>query len=216
MLLQHGLSGEFVNFKRSNKESILCKSSNEFNIMCGLCGNFLRPDIDFDTIDNIVSENSNVFFHFFGAFKIQSNNLGGTLNNATIIKKIESLNNVHFYGIIKPDELPSYLFQMDMFLVCYNIEKDQSGGTNYHKIMEYLSTGKIIVSNNVTRFKNTDLFSYGKSRTNNDDLSMLFYSVTKELYRYNVKELQDRRRYFANSNSYSSLVHSILESVGGI
>ena len=41
---------------------------------------------------------------------------------------------------------------MDAFLICYDVEKDQSKGTNYHKVMEYLAYGRPIVSNYVSRY----------------------------------------------------------------
>jgi hypothetical protein len=67
---------------------------------------------------------------------------------------------------------------MDAFLICYDIEKDQSGGTNYHKIMEYMCTGKVIIGNNITTYKNKpELVQMVNERDNNRELPALFDHV---------------------------------------
>ena len=38
------------------------------------------------------------------------------------------------------------------FLICYDVKKDQSKGTNYHKVSEYLVYGRPIVSNYVSAY----------------------------------------------------------------
>ena len=50
--------------------------------------------------------------------------------------------------MVSPENLAKDIQQVDAFLICCDVDKDQSKGTNYHKILEFISTGKIIISNN--------------------------------------------------------------------
>lgn len=92
---------------------------------------------------------------------------------------------------------------MDLFLICYDVRKDQSRGTNYHKIMEYLSTGKVIVSNNVTTYAGLpELVQMVEDREHNRRLPALFHTVARGLTIANSPELQQKRRAFAEDNTY--------------
>jgi len=54
--------------------------------------------------------------------------------------------------MIAPEKLALELRRMDAFLICYDVKKDQSKGTNYHKVSEYLVYGRPIVSNYVSAY----------------------------------------------------------------
>ena len=71
------------------------------------------------------------------------------------------------------------------FIICYCIIRDHSKGTNYHKILEYLSTGKIVISNNITVYKDKPNFvQIPFFRENNKGLSGIFRNVLKEIDRF--------------------------------
>jgi len=100
---------------------------------------------------------------------------------------------------------------IDVFINCYNILKDQSKGTNYHKLMEYLSTGKVVVSNNTTSYNTfgDDFIVMCKSRTDNLEMPDLFFKVVNNLSYYNSEFLQKQRINFAKDNTYSSNIAKI-------
>jgi len=96
------------------------------------------------------------------------------------------------------------------FLICHDINKDQSRGTNYHKLLEYLAVGKVIISNNVTTYKDhPDLVVMNDSRENNSSLPGLFQKVINNLEQYNSIELQQKRIRFAEKFIYSSQLSKI-------
>ena len=117
----------------------------------------------------------------------------------------------------KLEELSVYQGKVLMKLIyretnndCYDILKDQSKGTNYHKVMEYLSTGKVVVSNNITTYKPLpNLVIMTKERDNNDNLPALFKEVINKLDYYNSDDLKIERTQFANSNTYSNKIINI-------
>ncbi|HEY6899248.1 MAG TPA: hypothetical protein VI233_01335, partial [Puia sp.] len=124
-------------------------------IRVGLSGNLVRPDLDRPTLLQIVAENPGVVFECWGSYSFRQSNIGGNDDNDTadFIKALQSHSNVVLHGAIPTGDLAKEIHRMDAFLICYDINKDQSKGTNYHKIMEYLSTGKVVISNTVTTYK---------------------------------------------------------------
>jgi hypothetical protein len=104
---------------------------------------------------------------------------------------------------LRPSILAKRLNRMDAFLICYDVEKDQSKGTNYHKVMEYLSTGKVIISNNITTYQEMPgLISMVSERQHNNNLPILFREVISNLDKYNSPVAMKQRKEFAAENTY--------------
>jgi hypothetical protein len=83
--------------------------------------------------------------------------------------------------------------------------------------MEYLATGKVIVSNNVTTFKDhPDLVQMIQDRNNNDQLPVLFNKVIRNLEIYNDVSLQKKRIEFAKTNMYDKHIKSIANHIGSV
>jgi hypothetical protein len=76
--------------------------------------------------------------------------------------------------------------------------------------MEFLSTGKVVVSNNITIYsKIPNLIEMSSSRVNNDDLPFIFKKVTAKLEYYNQIEFSNARIAFATGNLYSRKISEI-------
>lgn len=181
-------------------------------IRVGFSGNLLREDVDRDIFLQIVTQNPGIRFECWGSYTAKQSNIGGLTKTATteFIEALRSRSNVILHGPVPSDALAAAIREMDAFLICYDINKDQSGGTNYHKIMEYLSTGKVILSNNVTTYNDQpDLVQMVKERENNLQLPGLFKYVMTNLDAFNVPSLQAKRRKFAADNAYSRQVDRI-------
>jgi len=185
-------------------------------IRVGLSGNMLRPEIDRPTLLKIIKDNRNCLFEFWGSFKINHTNIGGR-NSDEFIAELQSQKNVILHGVVPPSKLAKEFRRVDLFLICYDVQKDQSKGTNYHKVMEYLSTGKITVSNNITTYaKEPDLIQMVSERTNNDALPALFATVVQNIEAYNSYSLMMKRHSFAKSNSYDVQIQKIFQLLDGI
>jgi glycosyltransferase involved in cell wall biosynthesis len=201
--INHGVSDFFL----SNDTYV--KAGDEIQI--GLSGNFLRPDIDWLILLEIIKENQNVTFNFWGNVEASAN-LSGSENDETksVIAQLKRNKNIKLHGPVNPETLAKQIRGMDGFLICYDIQKDQSKGTNYHKIMEYISTGKVIISNNVSTYQNQpEYVQMTEERNNNNNLPDLFKKVIFNLKKYNSQELQDKRKQFAASNTYAKHVIDI-------
>ena len=76
--------------------------------------------------------------------------------------------------------------------------------------MEYLATGRVIISNNITTYNDRpDLIVMTKDRNNNDSLHALFKSVIGNIEKYNSPISQDTRKKFASSNTYTRQLNRI-------
>ena len=202
--IHHGLAEEFVNPKKID-------FVKDDTVRIGLSGNWLRTDIDTDVLLQIIQENPEVLFEFWGSYKSKQSNIGGGSDKeiASFIEQLISKENVIMHGVVHPKELAIQFQRMDAFLICYDILEDQSKGTNYHKVMEYLSTGKVVISNNISTYQNLGLIEMNKSRIDNKELPELFIEVVSNFNIYNNDILMKKRREFALENSYSNKITEI-------
>ena len=145
--INHGLAEEFI-----CEEGLPIAPHHPINV--GLSGNFLRPDLDRKILMQIINENPDLVFHFFGSYTAAQSNIGAASDADTnlFISRLAEYRNIKMHGVLNTIDLASALNQMDVLLICYDMNLDQSKGTNYHKVMEYLSTGKVIISNNITTY----------------------------------------------------------------
>jgi hypothetical protein len=104
---------------------------------------------------------------------------------------------------------------MDAFLFLYSPAKDLNGASNSHKLLEYLSTGKPVISTYVSNYEGTGLLEMGR-REDEPLLNALFDEVTHNLALYNSPERQQQRIQFALDNTYRRQVVRIREFIGTV
>jgi glycosyltransferase involved in cell wall biosynthesis len=153
-----------------------------------------------------------VIFECWGSYARAQSNIGGGEDAATrdFITSLRELKNVILHGPVPSAVLAKAVHDMDAFLICYDVQKDQSKGTNYHKILEYLSTGKVVISNNVTTYQHDPLLiAMTQERLHNRDLPGLFRNIIDNLHQYNSMDKQEYRIAFARDNTYTRQIERI-------
>ncbi len=205
--INHGLAEEFV-----SEENKMDKQADAIHV--GFSGNLLRDDLDRDTLIRILEQNPLIHFEFWGSYKNEHSNIGtasGELQHS-FINRLKSMPNVKLHGPVNANILAGEFLRMDAFLICYDVQRDQSKGTNYHKIMEFLSTGKIIISNNITTYGGMpDLIQMVEERSSNKELPALFKMVMERIGEHNSPEKTNNRIAFARDNLYSKQLKRIEE-----
>jgi hypothetical protein len=204
-LVNHGVQEIF--FSKGNSVR-----NGSADIRIGISGNLLRSDIDRTVLLNIVRSNKNCVFEFWGSFQSDGNNIGGSTDSETVefISDLRSEDNVVLHGPVRTEELAGGFGRMDAFLICYDVNKDQSKGTNYHKVMEYLATGKVIISNNISSYQGRpDLVQMIAERDSNVHLPALFSKIVNDLSSFNNLETMARRISFAAANTYARKIEEI-------
>jgi hypothetical protein len=156
-------------------------------------------------------ENPEVKFHFYGNHSTASN-IGTDSSKANLdyLEQIKNRSNSVFHGVLCKRELALELNQMDAFLICYDPQKGQSSGSNSHKILEFLSTGKVIFSSHFSYYEGTDLFVMNTSRVDNTLLIGLFQEGISALNQFNNSHLKEGRMIFSQENSYDQNLLKII------
>ncbi len=207
--INHGISGDFFNLELSGQ------NANE-KIHIGVAGNLLRPDIDHKIFLQIIDENVDVIFECWGSYSFNDANLAGEDNSEVqrFIKALQQKPNVTLHGAVGTRALVQGFTKMDGFLICYDVLLDQSKGTNYHKINEFLATGKVVISNNVSTYERyPGLIEMVKERNNNERLPILFKEIIQNISTFNSRASMERRINFAHNNSYSKHLNEIEQIV---
>jgi len=209
LFLNHGVSREFMQAARNYQWS------KKSPVVVGYAGNLLRVDIDFPILKKCINQFSDAQFVFWGNYDLKKGNLPGaeTSEIDDFISFLQKAPNVILKGAVSPSKLVEEYAQVDVFLICYDIDKDQSHGTNYHKVMEFLSTGRVIVSNNITTYHGSNLLRMCASRASNDEFPALLHDTILHIETYNSEEMQRLRREFAKQNTYQHHITEIEEAL---
>lgn len=207
LLVNHGVAEVFLNGQPPVKD--------ESSIRIGYSGSLVRNDLDVNCFLQIIRSHPGKFFEFWGEHDMNKSNihLPQDVSDRTLrfLETLHSLPNVIMHGPVSSRILAEGIKKMDCLLICYNIKNDQ----NHHKVLEYLGTGKVIVSNFMSSYKHEDrdLIAMATKPDNNDELPALFDHVINNLEQFNSAEKQAKRKAFARQYSYSSNIRRIEEFV---
>ena len=126
-------------------------------------------------------------------------------------KQIECFRNVFFIDQIPANLIYSYLLKADLLLVTYLADNFPEQLANPHKFMEYLSSGKMIVSTNTFEYRRLAEKKMFLMSKKNYDLPQLFQIAIKNLEYWNSSEKQNARKKFALENTYDKQIDRIAE-----
>lgn len=191
--ISHGVSKSFLDIYDKNYTS-----GRTLNFC--YAGNLTMHGVDFKAIIKIITANQNISFHFIGPYN-ETNE-----ENKKYISFLKSNKNVKLYGLVTPKKMQVFFKKMDGFLLCYDPKKEQNGGTNSHKILEYLSTGKVIVSSPIVEyFSTTGLLEMSTKTSFND----VFLNVVNKIDEFNSKQNMLIRHNYAQHNTYRNQILKI-------
>lgn len=215
LLLNHGLNKTFTAFAKSRLQTALMYSPG-CHVKVAYVGNLLQGNrMDYLTLKSIVEQNPDVEFHIFGPHEEKDNTLGSTISEGLrqFIEFLKVRPNVFLRGVLTQTKLAEEMQNMDAFLTCYNFLTDYNRSSNCHKIIEYLSTGRVVISNRIITYENkTGLLEMPQEYTN-ENLPALFKDVISHLETYNSKEKQKLRIDFALQNTYQNHIQTISEFI---
>jgi hypothetical protein len=203
-LIEHGLAEEFISVKTDT-------SFTRGPIRIGYSGNLLRHDVDRSGFLKIVGENPSVIFECWGSSGVSDRNLGGHMDDSTqrFITELISCPNVIIHGSVPTDVLARSILHMDGFLVCYDLDVLNPIGPNYHKLMEFFSTGKVVISSYIKHYADRPDLIQMAGTNGVARLSDLFRSVITNLAFHNSDEKMRVRREWAFSNTYNMQIGRI-------
>lgn len=217
LLLNHGLNKTFTLLARARRSNGISSGINQ-PVKVAYVGNLLQGNrIDYKTVQLIVEQNPDVAFHFYGPYQEKENTLGAT-TTAGLQKFIQFLKtsaHVTLHGILPQVQLANQMHEMDAFLTCYNYLTDDNKSSNCHKIIEYLSTGRVVVSNRIITYENTTGLLEMPEEYTNENLPALFKQVIQNLAAFNTVDKQKARIDFALENTYQKHIQTITRFIEG-
>ena len=201
-LINHGLSKDFDTVLYSDNHV-----NNNDKIKVCYIGNLLIENLDRNLIKDIILTYKEVDFFFIGPYSNNDNNIQNEFNQEDndFISFLKDCSNVTLTGTLSGKEIADKIISFDAFLICYKNSRRYKCD-NSHKVIEYLSTGKVVVSTPILFYENSDLIEMSKS---SEDFKVLFNTVIKNLPHYNSIELNKKRKAFAKNNTYLHHIKNI-------
>ncbi|MDQ6610362.1 MAG: hypothetical protein M3Y85_11135 [Bacteroidota bacterium] len=204
LLLNHGLNRTFTRLAEERLQSGLFYKKGA-SVKVAYVGNLLQGNrMDYKTIQLIIEQNNDITFHIYGPYEEKGNTLGSTTNQdlQAFINFLKNNQQVYLHGILSQEDLANQIQDMDAFLTCYNYLTDDNRSSNCHKIIEYLSTGKVAISNRILTYEKTTGLLEMPLEYTNENLPSLFKKVIAGLDQFNTPEKQKIRIDFALANTY--------------
>lgn len=191
--INHGLSNTFLKRAYKNlEENIFVKSIKNI----GYSGNLNITALNYKLFESIVEKYNQINFHFIGPYD----------NTTKLYSILKKYTNTHFTGNLFDNDLVEKLNQMDILFYNYISNNKNYFSDNSHKILEYLSTGKIIIGNKLLVYENSDLIL----QSNNDkEFIEQLNEIIKNPTNFNSIDLNKKKIQFAISNSYYNQVKKI-------
>ena len=169
------------------------------HIKVGYVGNLTLKYLNWPLIYKVVEQNPTLGFYFLGPMG-ESNISDGYSNQLLQLSKVKSLKNAFFIGGRPYSEVPSYLARFDILLLAYDYENFPNQLENSHKMMEYLASGKVIVSTYLPEFKNhRDLIAMADK---SQEFPGLFQKVVSDFQQLSSHNQTEKRKSFANRFTY--------------
>lgn len=205
--VNHGLGKDFV--LRALERREVFPPMGEKRKM-GYVGNLLIPYIDRDLLRNVIEGCADVEFHMIGPYASGQSSLGSGSNDAeAFIRFLLSCSNVVLTGPMGSAQLAERLAKMDGFLICYSNKHAGYDLSNSHKILEYLSAGKAIITTPVLAYLDkTELVTMPVGLPE-EEYPRFFIDAISNLENLNTDLMQEKRRQFALENTYQNQVARI-------
>lgn len=202
LCVNHGVSAIFINE--------LTEEKNDKVLKAGYSGSLLRSDIDTSFFLTVIRQNPAIQFNFWGEYDSLNSNIHLAADVSTEVKnfiqQLQQQPNVILHGAVQPVQLAEGLKQMDILLIAYNIKNAQ----NSHKLLEYMATGKVIVSSYLSSYADRpELVEMVKSPDSNNGLIELFNKVVNNIAAYNFSEKQQYRIAYARQFTYKNQLKKI-------
>jgi hypothetical protein len=162
----------------------------------------------------VIKDHPQLQFVFWGQYKKAGNFVAHDSPDVfAFIEFLQSQPNVVLKGPVHPSVLSEEIDEMDIFWICWKINAGTMwDGSNSHKILEYLSIGKPVVSHSMSTYRSNNLIDMLDSE-DNSRYPKLFEKVLERVQGGEPIETIRQRIDFAISNAYKSHIKEIEELI---
>lgn len=195
--IQHGLSNVFAAYSLTKR----IETNISFPLKVGYSGNLMIRFLDRQLFKEVIKNHPNIEFHCFGNNSASKN----SSNDQEWEYWLKKQSNIILYGVLNTVDLSKKMQDMDAFWLCYKADGVYYHSENSHKILEYLSTGKVIISTPVSIYENMGLLKISSANSFLSD----FISVINQIEMHNSIENQKKRISYAIDNTYEKQIQRI-------
>jgi hypothetical protein len=211
--LNHGLSATFVEPAQKRLASLkggALPGRSVSDIRVGYVGSLVHEALDRKTMRSVISQHPELRFVFWGQYERKGNFVAFESEEVfSFIDFLKAQPNVELRGAVSTTQLSFEIQEMDLFWLCWDLQKGGMwDGSNSHKVLEYLSTGRPVVSHYMSTYKGKDILDI-LTNTNPDGYAELFDAVCERIRAGESPEAQMGRIEFALQNSYYCHIKSI-------
>lgn len=213
--IPHGLSQAHVETARLIRSHV---QSNpvQGKMLIGYVGNLLMEALDRDTMKRVIEANPSCTFIFWGQYeRKQDNMIAYEIPEVfAFVDFLKTAPNVILRGPLSPEQLQEELAEINLFWICYAIGRSWLwDGSNSHKLMEYLATGKPVVAHHVSSYRNSPLIDMLPDASNEGYLT-LFDSVLQRVREGESVAIQQQRIDFALEHAYANNLEKLIRLAG--
>jgi glycosyltransferase involved in cell wall biosynthesis len=206
-VVNHGLATSFEKLAHSRLaecDAGLGQSlASNRRLKVGYAGNLGRRPVNRRVLREIIEQNPEVDFLFWGPADAETEEV------TEFVAFLRRQAHVTLFGPVSQAELAAAYSQVDLFLLSYAADPRESDRSNSHKILEYLSTGRVVVSSRIQAYEHThDLLVMSHSDTD-ADLPQRFTETLARLTTLNSVQLQRERIALALDNTYDRQIDRI-------
>ncbi|UAY50682.1 glycosyltransferase family protein [Ferruginibacter albus] len=209
--INHGLSEQFVKYSLEKLKDIHhdLPAHSDRKINVGYVGSLISEPPDRDVMKMVIEDNPDLTFHFWGEY--EKDIVKAAYFHPEFISYLQAKENVKLYGSADTETIARSIAPMDIFWMCWKTNENSmwNSDTNPHKIIEYLSTGKPVVTHFMKKYLNTNLL-YMCAEENNKNLYLeLFNSAIFNITKgENIDKIKERIQY-ALDNTYQKQIQRI-------
>ena len=196
----HGLAEAFADVAQSGA------ASSDAPLRVGYVGNLDHPALDREVLAEAIRQLPHVEFHLWGP---------GTLEEEAGAAW-RAFPNVVLRGVVATRVLACEVQAMDAFVLAYRADRSYDC-SNSHKILEYLSTGRVVVASHLSEYAGRDDLVLMTPPGDNSGLPALLADVLARRALHNAPLRQGQRRAYALDHTYARQLDRIagLLSAGG-
>jgi len=199
-LIGHGLDERWLANSRADRTPTVPPRTAAY------AGALATEYIDWEMFSAVVLRHPEIHFHLYGPYEADYPSAG--------FQAIRNAPNTTLHGLVSKEELIPAVQAADILVYCYRAYSlDQKVATS-HKVLEYLSTGNVIVgSYQQTLAEQADLLLMARER---EDFLGLFDRACTDHAQLNTPALRAARIAFARARTMPLLLDRIGDLLGGL
>jgi glycosyltransferase involved in cell wall biosynthesis len=209
-VIDHGLAPPFARHAANPPSGV--RRAGPLRV--GYAGNLARPPLNRPVVTRMVAGNPDAEFHFWGPSKVLDYVPDEFRREVqTFMDFLAAAPNVTLHGSVSSERLAEEFQQMDCFIMSYRRHPTESDLSNSHKILEYFSTGKVVVSTPIARYAHLGDLVVSGTTDDDSDLPDILLQTLARLDEVNSESRMTARRELALENTYARQVDRIRDIV---